>query len=92
MKRNARVAFNALKKIGAPVFESTDYGFFGISAEDNVDETWADFYEAPRLERFTVPGGKLVWKSGVSPKITDILEANGLHAEWINPGMLGVYE
>jgi len=29
---------------------------------------------------------------GVSNKINDVLDANGLFAEWINPGVLGVWD
>jgi len=29
---------------------------------------------------------------GVSNRINNILDKNGLYAEWINPGVLAVYE
>jgi hypothetical protein len=29
---------------------------------------------------------------GVNQVVVDILDANGLFAEWINPGVLGVHE
>ena len=82
MKRNARKAFNELKKLGVPVSE-IGYGHFVISAEDNVDEVWADFYDAMHI-----PG----WEFGVNPKITTILNKYSLMDEWINPGILGVYD
>ena len=47
MKQHYRKAFNALKKIGAPVIEGGDNGedTFRISAEDNTDEKrWADYH------------------------------------------------
>lgn len=92
MKRNVRKAFGALKSIGAPVHEPTgDWGaLFFISGEDNYPETWADYYDARTLER-VLDTGEIVWAFGVNPKITRILKANNLQSEWINPGLLGVY-
>tara|TARA_R110000824_G_scaffold295047_2_gene483438 strand:+ start:500 stop:763 length:264 start_codon:yes stop_codon:yes gene_type:complete len=86
MKKNARSAFNALKKIGAPVFEGGDWGgeYFIVSGEDNVKEIWADYWQefgGPGLDDF-----------GVSLKINKILDKNDLFGEWINPGVLGVYD
>lgn len=92
MKTNATKAFDKLKAIGAPVTEGGDYGHFVISAEDNYDEVWADYWDGPRLERRDPKTGKILWAFGVNPKITRILDRHGLHAEWINPGMLGVYD
>jgi|TARA_B110000881_G_C18425737_1_gene438312 hypothetical protein len=75
-------AFEALEKIGAPVFVNED-GMF-ISGEDNGSVCWADYY-------CEFPGGALD-DFGVNNKINKILEARGLFAEWVNPGLLGVYE
>jgi|TARA_R110000822_G_scaffold4503_1_gene19380 hypothetical protein len=86
MKANARKAFEALKKIGAPVSEN-DWGYneyFIISGEDNYPEIWADYYRefgGPGLDDF-----------GVSLKINKILDKFGLFGEWINAGVLGVYD
>lgn len=83
MKQNARLAFNALKKIGAPVLDTDREGcHFRISGEDNGDETWADYYD----------GHYLGWDFGVNPKIEAILEKHDLMCEWENPGVLGVYD
>ena len=88
MKRNHRLAFNALKKIGAPVYERSDSENFQISAEGIMgdydrDHIWADYYEGDYLDGY---------EFGVSPRITKTLAKYGLHAEWINAGELGVYE
>jgi hypothetical protein len=85
MKRNARSAFNALKKIGAPVYEGKDWGgeYFILSAEENEKEIWADYYDG-----MNIPG----WLFGVNPKVTKVLDKFGLVAEWINPGVLRVYD
>ena len=83
MKKHYRKAFNALKKIGAPVIEGGDQGedTFRISAEDNTDEkTWADYHDLG------------FGHHGVCDEITNILKENALFAEWINPGVLGVYD
>ena len=85
MKRNARAAFNALKKIGAPVIDTGgDWGgeYFAVSGEENYGETWADYYrEFGDTDDF-----------GVSLKVNKILDKYGLFAEWINPGVIGVYD
>ena len=86
MTRNHRLAFNALKKIGAPVYES-DIENFQISAEGiygdyDRDTCWADYYDGRNI-----PG----WNFGINPLIDDILAKYDLHAEWINPGEIGVY-
>jgi hypothetical protein len=83
MKRNHRLAFNALKKIGAPVYERSDIENFQISAESNSDYIWADYYDGDYLDGY---------EFGVSPRIINTLAKYGLHAEWINPGELGVYD
>jgi|TARA_R110000822_G_C15062575_1_gene467636 hypothetical protein len=87
MQRNYRTAYNALKKLGAPVIEGGYDGedTFRISAENNVDYVWADYYEM-------TDGNDTGYMMGVSNKINDVLSASGLFAEWINPGVLGVWE
>jgi len=84
MKRNYRTAFNQLQKIGAPVFENED-GVF-ISAEDNVDETWADYWMMGQA------ACSLLDDFGVNHKINAVLEKHGFFAEWQNPGRLAVCE
>jgi len=85
MKRKYRTAFNQLKKIGAPVYENGYNGddTFRISAEENYDTIWADYYGVTNttLDFF-----------GVNHKINAILERNGLFAEWENGAVLGVAE
>ena len=88
MKRNHRLAFNALKKIGAPVYERSDIENFQISAEGiydyyDRDTVWADYYDCYRI---------LDWEFGINPLITNTLRRYGLHAEWINAGEIGVYD
>jgi len=50
MTRKHRLAFNALRKINAPVYERYDIKNFQISAEHNFDPKygdtlWADYYD-----------------------------------------------
>lgn len=84
MKRQQRYAYNALKKMGAPVFERSDNpDTFGLSAEDyGTDElSWADYYGEFR--------GGYPW---VDPRAEEIVEKYGLHFEWENAGCLFVYD
>ena len=85
MKRHARKAFTALKKLGAPVLERSDVAYFVISGEDNYKEVWADYYE-----EFGIHADSNT--PGVDPRICDIIEANGLFMEWETPGGLVVYD
>jgi len=87
MKTNAKKAFEALKKLGAPVYEGRDWSgeYFILSAEEwgNGEVIWADYWDG-----MNIPG----WLFGVNPKVTKVLDKFGLVAEWINPGVLGVYD
>jgi hypothetical protein len=100
MKQNARYAFNALKAIGAPVFEGDWGGHFQISAElagcDNYSYQgeknsapdgmpWADYYSIVELERCG-------YMFGVHPDIDKILERYELFCEWQNPAVLCVWD
>jgi hypothetical protein len=84
MKRKFKKAYTALKKIGAPVFENEDMerdGNFGLSAEDNVDRVWADYYR------------EFGWPvDGIDAEVLKIVDKNGLYFEWQNPGVLYAYE
>ena len=75
---NEKQAFVELKRIGAPVFAGGyDGGLFRISAEDNDDVLWADYY---------------VDCGYVSEAIEAILDKHGLFCEWCNAGVLDVFE
>jgi hypothetical protein len=84
MKRAYRNAFNALYKLGLGdmLYERSDIKNFAISAEAPISYKFCDYYAYMRED----------WEFGVSPVITNTLAKYGLHAEWINPGELGVYE
>jgi hypothetical protein len=80
MKRNYIKAYNALKKIGVPVYVRDDMdGRFQISAEEPDSYKWVNHYQYPSN-----------WDFGVHPKIDQILRENGLFCEWINGGELAV--
>jgi len=84
MKRTHTKAFNELKKLGCPVFVHSDApDYFDISAEETNSYQWADYYEGDYN-----PG----WIFGLNNVAYEILEKNGLFAEWCNPGHLRVYE
>jgi len=84
MKRNYRNAYNALKKIGAPLIDHGGDEFY-ISAENNSTEIWADYY-------MMGIGCTMLDDFGVNHKINAILGKYGLFAEWQNPGCLAVCE
>jgi hypothetical protein len=82
MKRHYRYAYNALKKMGVPIFiHRDDENRFDISAEDTNSSEWVNYWDHPEG-----------WPFGVHPKIDDVLSQRGLHAEWINPGHLRVFD
>ena len=82
MKANQRRAYNALKKIGCPVYECADG--FRISAEENTDEMiWADYWEGMSIAD---------WAFGVNPIVDAILAKYKLYCEWQNPGELSVWD
>ena len=82
MKRHYRYAYNTLKKMGVPVFiHRDDKNRFDISAEDTNSSEWVNYWDHPEG-----------WPFGVHPKIDDVLSQRGLHAEWMNPGHLRVYD
>lgn len=84
MKANYRKAYNKLKAIGAPVIKGGWDGedTFRLSGESNTDErTWADYWNQYSIGHF-----------GVDLEVTKILKENDLYAEWVNPGVVGVYE
>jgi len=75
-------AFDQLVALGVTVYEGDYYGNengFRISGEDGD----ADYYM----------GGAAGYDDfGVKRTVNAVLEHNGLFAEWINSGVLGVYK
>ncbi len=92
MKRNARKAFNALKAMGAPVYDRHEYGcqfVLGAERQTNDSPLFADYYQEEIREH--VKDGKVINAWGVRQDVRDVLDANGLWDEWINAGMTGIY-
>lgn len=82
MTRNERNLYGALKAMGAPVIERPEGdgdGGFVMSAEDNYDHVWADYW-MPDYGMF-----------GVMQRVYDLAIEHDLHPEWINPGCVGFY-
>ena len=79
MTRNARKAFNQLKKLGCPVKEwyNDDRGHFWLDAEEEGASEWLDYW------------GKLPFGCD---QLNDILNSNGLYWEWQNPGVGHVHD
>lgn len=95
MKRNARKAFNQLLKLGAPVYDRRD-GYncefiLGAERRTNDDTYFADYYRE-ELREYVDGNGKIQNPFGIRTDVNDILIANGLMAEWINGGMVGIYQ
>ena len=82
MKRQFHLAYNALKKIGVPVYVRDDMGGRFQINEHPDSYKWADYYAYNRED----------WEFGVNPAVDQALKKYGLYSEWINPGELGVYE
>tara|TARA_R110000772_G_scaffold6250_12_gene21965 strand:- start:349 stop:594 length:246 start_codon:yes stop_codon:yes gene_type:complete len=80
MKKHARKAFNALKKLGCPVKECDweDRGHFWIDGEDPEAEGWIDYWDMNL--------------SAGSDKLNEILAENGLYWEWQNSAWGNVYD
>ena len=83
MKRAYRNALNALTKLGVPTYQRHDMENWAISAEHENSYKFCDYYDGDNIPD---------WEFGVSPVIYNTLRKYNLHAEWINPGELGVYE
>jgi hypothetical protein len=84
MKRQYKLAYQALKVMGVPVFTNADnerLGNFFISAEAPRSDEWVDYYMRDDS-----------WAFGVNPAIDNVLGQFDLMCEWVNPGLLGVYE
>jgi len=87
MKAATRRAYNELKKIGAPVFDSYRDGSpvedntFKLSAEENYDRSWADYWDE---FGFNVDSRT----PGVDSEVCKIAAKHGLFFEWENPGCL----
>lgn len=82
MKKQQRYAYNALKKLGAPVFERSDEpDTFGMSSEMENSYEWIDYYGEFR--------GGYPW---ISPEAEEVLSKYGLFFEWENPGCVFAYE
>ena len=82
MKKEARAAFNKLKKLGCPVRESQpiypDRGHFWIDAESPDAYEWLDYWSTE------------LWAG--SDKLNKILLDHGLYWEWYNSAYGCVYD
>ena len=87
MKANARRAYNALKKAGAPVFirdDGPNSAHFHVSGEEGgKSENWVDYWN----EAAARWGGDTV-----NPKLTEILAEHGLFGEWETAGSVAVWD
>ena len=98
MQRNARTAFNALKKLGATVIDHGDRdnqwgAHFILSGElaDSNSSYFADYY-GECIREYIDEDGKTVNAFGIRQDVIEILKAYRLFAEWIDPGTVGIYD
>jgi len=98
MQRNARTAFKALEKLGAPVFDHGDRedqwgAHFILSGElrSTDDSYFADYWQE-ELREYIDETGKIQNPFGIRTDVNDILTANDLYAEWIDGGTCGIYD
>jgi len=95
MQRNARTAFNALQKKGVVVYDRNDYRAEFIMSGEDVDKNGyvvADFYQEYIREHWNDDKTKILNVGGIRTDINDILAKNGLMAEWIDGGTIGIYQ
>lgn len=70
--------------MNVPVFVNWDApSTFDISAEEANSGEWVNYHEGYRIEG---------WSFGVHPDVDAVLHEHGLHAEWLNPGHLRIYD
>ena len=96
MKRNARSAFTVLKNKDVHVFEDEGHGwgahfYIGCEPRTNDEIPVGDFYQEFIREHID-DDGKIQNAFGIRTWVHDLLTRKELYAEWINPGLLGVYD
>ena len=104
MQRNARAAYKAIEKLDTEEARNVhliDHGdrenqwnahfLIGCEPRGAGDEPVADYYQ--EFIREHVDGDGVIQNAfGIRTVIHDILDEHGLFAEWINPGVLGIYD
>lgn len=93
MKRNARKAFDRLKRLDAPVMDRQEWGahfLMGAEKRTNNDRLWADWYgDEVKSE---VREGHLYNAGNIRELAHTIAAIHGLRVGWINPGLVGFYD
>lgn len=104
MKRHARTAYNALQRLdtdearnvhlinhGDPNNQWNAHFLIGCEPRGNGDEPVGDYYQE-YIREHRDANGKIQNAFGIRTAIHDILDSHNLFAEWINPGLLGIYD
>ncbi len=104
MKKNARQAYNAIKALDrddARNVHLIDHGdrdqqwgahfLIGCESRTEGDVPVGDFYQE-FIREYVDDTGKIQNAFGIRTVIHDILGRHDLYAEWINGGVLGVYD
>jgi len=84
MNTKYKLAYQALKVMGVPVFTNADndrLGNFFIDGEARRSDEWISYHFPPPHFIF-----------GVNPALESILSQFNLRCEWVNPSLMAVYE
>lgn len=79
MKRNARTAFNRLTKLGFVCYDPV---------KDRA--SWGNGFFDISAEEGNPDAD--YWMNPDMDRLSELLEPHGLHPEWVNPGVITVYE
>lgn len=96
LPEHARKAAEELLALDAPVYhagqgESGAHFVLGGELRDDNDSYWADYYQEELVESMG-DNGVILNAFGIRTQVHDILRKHGLFAEWINAGMVGIYD
>ena len=102
MTPRAYKALKELEAINAPVYNRQEYGAYfilGGELRDFDDSYFADYYQQDIREAWhpddkekPIAERRIINAFGIRQDVHDILRKHGLYAEWINPGMCGIYD
>jgi hypothetical protein len=84
MNTKYKLAYQALKVMGVPVFTNADndrLGNFFIDGEARNSDLWISYHFPPPHFIF-----------GVNPALESLLSNFNLRCEWVNPSLVAVYE
>lgn len=93
MSKDAKKAFEALKKINAPVLDKQEYNaqfLLGAELRNSEDRYFADYY-CEEVKEEVDSKGEVINAWGIHEDVHKILKKYNLRAEWIDAGLVGIY-